>query len=170
MDTEKGWEMLLDAFSDVRSAYPDTQLHFYGGVGDSVKEHSGIVFHGAYKRSELPKILSNINIGVIPSLFPETYSLVLSELWQGKITPLVADIGAMSARVHDGVDGKKFEAGNKESLVASMKWFLEHDEWRTWVFPVPRHVDAMGAEYDELYSSIIKPRSVETSYQMVENG
>ncbi len=170
MDSEKGWEMLLDAFSEVRRSYPDTQLHFYGGVGDSVKEHSGIIFHGAYKRSELPKILSNINIGVIPSLFPETYSLVLSELWQGRIAPIVSDIGAMSARVQDGVNGKKFKAGDKDSLVTAMRWFLEHDEWRSWSLPTPRHVEAMGAEYDELYCNIMKPRNVETSFQMVENG
>lgn len=159
MQPQKGWELLLEAFNTIQPEFPDAQLRIYGGIADPSYSHPGISFHGLYKRVELPRILSEINVGVIPSLFPETYSLVLSELWQGGVAPLVSDIGAMKARVQDGVNGKKFEAGNKNSLVDALRWFLSNEEWRTWQLPQPRLVDSMGAEYEAIYNELLQQES-----------
>ena len=155
MQPHKGWTLLIDAFSSVHAEYPNSQLRIYGGIPDFSVPCPGVSFSGLYKRSELPRILSEINVGVIPSLFPETYSLVLSELWQGQVAPLVSDIGAMQARVQDGVNGKKIQAGDKTSLINGLKWFIENDEWRSWHFPQPRLVEEMSAEYNKYYQEIL---------------
>ena len=152
---QKGWELLLNAFAAVQPDFPEAQLHFYGGVVDPCYKLPGVSFHGLYNRSELPRILSEINVGIIPSLFPETYSLVLSELWQGGVVAAVADIGAMSARVIDGVNGKKFKAGDIESLVDTLRWFLMNDSWRSWQLPLPRLSEAMADDYDALYQHVL---------------
>ncbi|MGI6523760.1 MAG: glycosyltransferase [Bdellovibrionota bacterium] len=173
MQPQKGWEMLLEAFGDVQAEFPDAQLHIYGGVPDPSYKRPNISFHGLYKRSELPKILSNINVGVIPSLFPETYSLVLSELWQGHVVPLVSDIGAMKARVDDGINGKKFKAGDKASLVAALKWFLQNEDWKSWQLPKPRYVNAMGADYNAIYQDLLQEHfsaDQSLSEPLVQNG
>ena len=156
---QKGWELLLNAFAALQPDYPEAQLHFFGGVVDPCYKLPGVSFHGLYNRSELSRIVSEINVGIIPSLFPETYSLVLSELWQGGVVAAVADIGAMSDRVIDGVNGKKFKAGDLDSLIATLRWFLANDAWRSWQLPQPRLGEAMAADYDSLYQQTLFPEN-----------
>ncbi len=158
---QKGWELLLNAFAAVQPDFPEAQLHFYGGVVDPCYKLPGVSFHGLYNRGELPRILSEINVGIIPSLFAETYSLVLSELWQGNVVAAVADIGAMSDRVIDGVNGKKFKAGDLSSLADTLRWFLENQCWREWRMPAPRLVDEMSVDYDNLYREVLQETGAE---------
>jgi len=175
---QKGWEMLISAFQNIHKTNKDIKLHIYGDITaqnitrstNLIPDLSGITFHGLYKREDLPQILSKINVGVIPSLFPETYSLVLSELWQGGIVPLVSDIGAMKIRVQDGINGKKFISGDVNSLISALEWFIDNDSWKGWTLPTPRHVTAMGAEYDNIYQKLISEKNSEHDIKYVENS
>jgi hypothetical protein len=56
---------------------------------------------GRFHPEELPNILakSGAVIGFLPSVWPETYSYVLSEYYRFGLHPVVFDIGAQSERV-----------------------------------------------------------------------
>ena len=56
---------------------------------------------GGFHPEELPSILSKLGaiIGFLPSVWPETYSYVLSEYYRFGLHPVVFDIGAQSERV-----------------------------------------------------------------------
>ena len=56
---------------------------------------------GRFHPEELPNILSKLGavIGFLPSVWPETYSYVLSEYYRSGLHPVVFDIGAQSERV-----------------------------------------------------------------------
>lgn len=71
------------------------ELHFYGGNFNLPEANPNIHCHGVYSQGQLPQILENIDVGIIPSVFPETFSIVLSEMWQGKVATAVSDIGAL---------------------------------------------------------------------------
>jgi glycosyltransferase involved in cell wall biosynthesis len=149
---QKGWRELVKAFCLLHQDYPESQLHFWGGgEPPPPMELPGITFHGTYEREDLPKILEQFDIGIIPSLFAETFSLVLSELWYAGKTVAVSDIGSLGERVEDNVNGKKFIPGDLASMVAALRFFLTDTSWRNWKTPNVRLHHEMVAEYKEIY-------------------
>lgn len=153
---QKGWRVLLKAFDRVRKKFPDVELGFFGG-GERPpdQEIPGVKFHGLYDQRDLPRFLAEFDVGVIPSIFAETYCLVLSELWMAGLPVAVSDIGALGERVHDGVNGKKFTAGDPKAVADALIWFLENASWRDWKIPRPRTVSEMIQDYDDLYRSLL---------------
>lgn len=152
---QKGWLPLLQAFEKVAQEYPQAELHFYGGSENMPQINSKIVrFHGTYEAAHLPGILSQIDVGVIPSLFPETYNLVLSEMRLSHLPVAVSDIGALSERVEDGVNGRKFRPGDVADIADKLLWFCKNDSWRSWSIPKPRLVPEMIEDFDSLYQEL----------------
>ncbi|MGN6186655.1 MAG: glycosyltransferase [Thermoanaerobaculia bacterium] len=85
----------------------DEQWHIFGG-GDAdllmpLRGRRNVHIHGYYRAGELPSLLTKHRIGltVIPSIWPETHSLVLTESWLAN-TPVAAfDLGAIAERIRE---------------------------------------------------------------------
>jgi len=153
---QKGWESLFTAFQKIAPIYPQAELHFFGGMDKAAPVSPGIFFHGIFEQSDLPQILPHLDVGIIPSVFAETYSLVLSEMWQAGLPVAVSNIGAMGERVTDGVNGRKFEPGNISQIAEVLTWFLEQDDWRMWPVPNVRLDLEMASEYDTWYQNALR--------------
>ena len=154
---QKGWMELLKAFQILRESNSKAELCFFGGGQAPPKQSSpGVKFFPSYTRFDLPEVMSQFQIGVVPSMFAETYSYVLSELWAGGKAVAAANIGNLGVRVRDGVNGKLFVPGDVSAMVETLRWFLESDDWKQWTLPEPRLVDAMLADYRELYRETLK--------------
>jgi glycosyltransferase involved in cell wall biosynthesis len=71
------------------------------GEFQSQLESSYLDITGRFSPAQLPSILSTLGAGVgfLPSIWPETYSYVLSEYYRNGLHPVVFDIGAQSERV-----------------------------------------------------------------------
>ncbi len=153
---QKGWLTLFKAFPELRESFPQAHITFFGG-GERIEKRDleGISFHGAYAPADIPKIMGQIDVGVIPSIFAETFSLVLSEFWMAGIPVIVSDIGALGERVVDGLNGKKFIPGDSASLIQALRYFLEHDDWRSWTLPRPRLLEEMLQDYRALYQRFL---------------
>lgn len=154
----KGWESLVRGFAEVTREYPNVELHLYGG--DRPDQLPGVTFHGPYESHDLARICSQLDIGVVPSVFAETHCMVLSEMWRGGLPVAVSDIGAMRDRVVDGVNGMKFQPGDLASIARALRWFIENDSWRSWNLPRPRLIPEMADEYDQLYQDVLARGSV----------
>ncbi len=75
-----------------------------------------IEFMGPFSPEQREGIYKNIDVLVVPSLFPETFSLVIREaLSLGK--PVIASrIGALPEVIIDKANGFLFEPGNEQQL------------------------------------------------------
>lgn len=149
----KGWESLVEGFTEVRRRHPTVELHLFGG--EQPDPPPGVYYHGAYEAQDLGGICSRLDIGVVPSVVAETYCMVLSEMWRGGLPVAVSDISALSDRVIDNINGKKFQPGDPASIARALCWFVEHDEWRRWNLPQPRIAPEMVSDYDQLYQEIL---------------
>lgn len=153
---QKGWRELYEAFPEVRKRHNGVELHFYGGGEEPPsKPYQGAFFHDAYDPVQLPEICSQFNVGVIPSVFAETYALVLSELWQARIPVAASKIGALNERVKPGVNGVLFDAHQPHSIAVALCSFLDSNDWRTWVLPAPRTAQSMVDEYRDIYLELL---------------
>jgi glycosyltransferase involved in cell wall biosynthesis len=152
---QKGWPELVQAFGKVRRKHPKAELRLYGRNPAGGVQPRGVAALGEYGSADLPRIMSEFDVGMIPSVFPETFSIVLSELRQGRVPVGVSDIGTLSTRVIDGVNGKKFPPCDIDAMATTMNWFIENDQWRSWEFPKVSTADEMTARHDEMYRSLM---------------
>ena len=88
------------------------EMHIAGSVKDM--DLNGIIYHGRYKREELGKLIRNIkpDIGLLLSIWPETYSHVLTEYWEHHIPTIGINLGAVGERIDRHGGGWLINASN----------------------------------------------------------
>jgi glycosyltransferase involved in cell wall biosynthesis len=61
-----------------------------------------LYLHGRYQPAELPALLAayGCRFAYFPNIVPESFSYVLSEVWQAGLPALVPEVGALGARMH----------------------------------------------------------------------
>ena len=167
----KGIEVILQAWPLVAPA-DEAELHIFGESTNPTLirrcAELGIHYHGAYAASDLPNILSQMDIGVLPSQAPETFSYALSEFFAGGIAVVGSDFGALSERIENGVNGFKVVKDDVRSWASVLSRLIQdgalRDRIRQGVMP-PESVSDMSAHYAKLYRDIIA-----TVARRTENG
>ncbi len=92
---------------------------------------SAIGFHGRYENREVPKILSNIDVLVVPSIWYEAFCLTLREAFLAGVPVIVSNFGAMAEAVDDGETGLLFNVGDCVDLSEKMKQLMTDSRLRT---------------------------------------
>ncbi len=77
------------------------EFHFAGTI-DRYLEGVG-VYHGAYSREQVGELIERINpdIGLVPSITPETFSHTLTEYWINGIPVIATQYGALGERIRN---------------------------------------------------------------------
>lgn len=157
----KGIEVILKAWPLVEQTEA-AELHIYGKSADPIYvqrcQDLGIHYHGEYIESDLPKILSQLDIGLLPSQAPETFSYALSEFFSGGIPVIGSDYGALSERIENGVNGFKIVRDDVHSWASVISRLIKdaplRERIRKGVRP-PDSIEAMASQYAELYREVI---------------
>ena len=162
----KGVHILVEAFRLLDR--PETSLHIHGDCpsfhedqnyaerlkGFASPRHS-ITLHGAYDPREVPQILKNLDILVVPSLWWEAFCLTLREGLLAGIPVVASDHGAMREALDGERDGLLFRTGDPRDLKDRLESLL--DDSRLWaryanrgaVVKGPKtHVQEMEALYE----------------------
>lgn len=97
----KGGEVMFKIF---KYASPDKfEFHVYGQVSkdymDAVKTMPHVQCHGAFSNADLRNITRDMDVSLHLSVWPETYCMTLSEVWQAGVIPVVTALGALKERV-----------------------------------------------------------------------
>jgi glycosyltransferase involved in cell wall biosynthesis len=126
-------------------------------LSDGSREN--ITFSGPYERHELGKLMAEIDWVVVPSIWWETGPIVVMEAFQHGRPVICSDIGGMSEKVVDRVNGLHFRRRDAAHLAETMLDAAETpglwDELQAGI-PVdpPRwmsdHVDILTALYSRL--------------------
>lgn len=163
----KGISLLIDAFNEVD--HKKTELNIYGRLPSSsiyLKNrclNSAINFKGGYNYNDVSKILSNIDILVVPSIWYENSPLVIHEAFLAKIPVIASNLGGMAELVTHKKNGLLFEPGNVEDLVEKINIFIENPELidmysqKTYVRSIQEDVK----EIEELYYKLLKREEVQ---------
>ncbi len=99
-----------------------SNMHVYllgcGHAGVSFKKFKNITIIASYSHNELHSILTNINadIGLLLSIWPETFSYTLSELIAFGLPTVATRLGAFQDRITDGVNGFLVEPKPRDLL------------------------------------------------------
>ncbi len=118
---EKGADIFLQAYEQLKSKDIEWKV-----IGISNKKYktqlsqSGIICTGVYEREDLPELLNNVDIVIIPSIRPETYCITLTEAWLNGIAVIASDCGALKSRIKDRHNGLLFNTGDTNDLVETI--------------------------------------------------
>lgn len=132
LEYHKGIHTLIKAFKDIQNE--NIRLKIYGSGSDEkyvneIKLMSNtddrISFCGIYTKEETGKILSDIDVIVIPSLCYESYSLILHEAIACNVPAIVSNAGGL-AEVANNKIGFTFELGDSDGLNKVMNEIIDN--------------------------------------------
>jgi len=112
-----------------------------------------------YARDELDKVLveNNINLVLLPSIFPETYCYTLSESMRNNIPVIATDLGALPERITESNAGFTFPVDDYiEGCVDLIrKWTPSGSFAELKIKPKLSTIKEMVDQYRKLYNSLI---------------
>ena len=155
----KGLPLLLEAFemlpADRKNA---SELFIYAQHVGSLSQQiealrsklAGLHIHEGYAFSDLPSILKDKDIGVVPPVWWDPAPQVVMELLANNVPIIAAKTGGIPDFIRDGSNGLLFHQGNPEDLAAKICYVLDNPgivkEWRKHINPiktVEQHLDEL---------------------------
>ncbi len=120
----KGADMVMSLIEEANPALfrfhllgaPEAQ---YGEVLARL-DRPNVTCHGRYAPGDT-SALAQADVALHLSIWPETYCISLSEIWQAGLIPVVSDIGALGDRVEHGVNGFKVRVGDASAVLDTLE-------------------------------------------------
>ena len=136
LSPEKGHRFLLEAFAKIHSDFPQAKLIITGPdareqTSDNLAEFSKtlgiadkVIFTG--KIEDVREVMSELTIGVIPSLSSEAICRVALEYMTWGIPIVATDVNILPEVVRDGINGWTIPVGNVDAMAGALRNALEN--------------------------------------------
>lgn len=118
----KGAFIILEAVSKLR----DKSSFSFEVIGEFTPElknyasYLGIRIHGKYDHIELPQLLQDVDVAIIPSICDETFCMTVSECQAMGIPVIASSVGAIKERIIDGKTGFLVPPNDPNKLVEKL--------------------------------------------------
>jgi len=122
MKTKRNW--VLNIFGDGFSRFPEFKTKI-DQLNSENPDKSRIKWRGRYEPGEVQKVLLNLDLIVVPSIWWENSPLVIQEAKLAGVPILTSNIGGMAENVIPGFHGIHFDRLNVTDLAQKMKSFVE---------------------------------------------
>ena len=168
MSVHKGGKILEELIKKTKGS--KLRIHLFGNSEFTLLERnkSNYIYHGKYKREELPELLAKNNIDLVCnfSIWAETYSYTLTEEIASGVPVLSFNIGAVGDRINENGYGYTMDISSTVDDVIKRIYEIFDDKkgYKNVVEHVKKYqiktVADMCKEYDAIYKK----------QQMIENG
>lgn len=165
----KGVHIMVEGFKRVKN--PQIRLHIWGGcfheveyqksIKELAKNDHRIEFKGQYDFNDIDKILEQIDVVIVPSIWYENAPLTVSTSLAYGIPVLTSEIGGMREAVMDGRNGLTFKVGDPIDLADKIRLISEKSELienftKTIQYPIRIEEETFNTEliYKNLLASI----------------
>lgn len=124
----KGVHILINAFKQLKQK--NIYLHIVGQgkekeeLKKEAKDRSNIRFYGFLSGSELIKLYKIANILIAPSIWYETFGIVIIESFKYSTPVIASNIGGFPELVENGHNGFLFEPGNVDELKKILEYLI----------------------------------------------
>lgn len=164
----KGLDLAVRAFNLVDQE--KARLDLYGRVQDAVyfdqvmsnvTPRHQVKYHGPYSPADLPRILAETDVAVIPSR-SEHYPCIVREALQAGVPVIAPNIGGVPEILQDGEGGLLFKPGDYEDLATKFRFFISNPSrvtaFRQRVRPV-RTIEEDADQLEPIYRDVMTRRS-----------
>jgi glycosyltransferase involved in cell wall biosynthesis len=145
------------------------EVHVFGGGPDSfvdvlrAGDANGVLrFRGGYETSELPEVLRELDLVVVPSVWEDCAPLVVAEALAGRLPVVASRMGGIPDFVDEGRTGFLVEQRDPSALAAALRRFLDDPELlgrMQAAIEAPKGFDAYLDELDAHYRRVIAERA-----------
>lgn len=144
MVAEKGIDVLARA---LELAPGECTVIGDGPLADVLRRTAGVGFLGSVTRNEVIGRMREAAYLIMPSVWYETFGLVMIEAFASRLPVIASNMGAMADLIEDGKTGLLFEAGSPVDLARKLSWANAHPE------EMRRMGDAARARYEHSFTS-----------------
>ena len=144
MVVEKGIKVLAAALK--LSPYSITTIGD-GPENEVLRSLQCVEFLGLVTRTEVVERMRKAEYLVMPSIWYETFGMVMIEAFACRLPVIASNIGVMAELVKEGKTGLLFEAGSASDLSQKLEWANAHPE------RMRKMGDAARSEYEQSYNS-----------------
>jgi glycosyltransferase involved in cell wall biosynthesis len=163
LSQQKGVHVLVEAFAGVTGAAelwiagdesfdPDYVAHLRHLATPTVR------FLGRLSRAQVWDTLARVDGVVVPTLWYETFSFIVSEAFMMGLPVIASRIGPIADRVHDGVDGILVPPGDVQAWRVALQRLVDapdlHAELQRNVAP-PLTLDEHARQLEQRYAQLI---------------
>lgn len=165
----KGIETLLPAFKRLDSR--KARLILFGhGIGRLRVDAPNITVIPNPESTALSEVLSSVDVGIVPSVWQETFGIIGLELNNARIPVIGSKFAGIPQWLSEGVNGVFVEPGNVDDLASKMQAFIDDPTliadfqikmrpWKT----MEQHAAEIYQLYTEALTSQRRPASAITS-------
>lgn len=132
----KGVHVLIEAFRNLDPERARLDIHGYAVPFDGVEDYEGqlrqlagdaphIHFRSAYEPEDVPRLLADADVLVVPSVWYENSPLTIHEAYLAGIPVVASGHGGMAELVEDGVSGLTFRPDDPKSLRHALQRLLD---------------------------------------------
>jgi glycosyltransferase involved in cell wall biosynthesis len=86
---------------------------------------AGVRFWGKLNREQVWQTLAQVDVVVVPTLWYETFSFIVSEAFAAGAPVIASRLGPLADRVRDGVDGLLVSPGDAQALRNALRQFAQ---------------------------------------------
>jgi len=162
----KGVHVLIDACR----ALPNHsfELHLFGdpdvdpGYSEDLRQRAAGVavrFRGEFTRDAVLDAYSNLDVVVVPSLWPENSPLVIREAFMARVPVVGARIGGIPELVTDGKNGLLYDPLSPTDLTRALRTLVD-DRRMLESFarncPAVKSMDVHAREWESIYSDLLR--------------
>ena len=141
---DKGVHTILEGLSILKGSHPEYPIEcsFFGGGAQDYQEQlesyvktqqltEWVQFQGVVPREEMPKVFSEHDVLLFPSIWPEPLARIVQEAMACGLPVIGTTTGGTKEILHDGINGLTFEAENAQMLVRKMVQVIEDEKLLT---------------------------------------
>lgn len=152
LSQEKGISCLASAIKVI----PNVMIDVFGSgsMAYVMQPISQFRLHGWKSNSEIHEAMRKAAYLVVPSIWHETFGLIVIEAFANGLPVIASRIGALSEIIDDRKTGLLFEPGSHKSLAESIMWAEQH----------PDEMSDMGKNARHVYETKYSP---ETNYRQL---
>ncbi len=166
----KAPDILISAFKGINNR--NIELLIYGKVPPNssfenyfkilqktVRSDKKIKLMGGYNNSEVGRILTDIDVLVIPSIWYENSPLVIQEAFLSKTPVIASRIGGIPELVSDRVNGLLFKPADAQDLQSKIQYVIDNpdilEKFRSNI-PKVKSIEDNAKEIEEIYNNLIE--------------
>jgi glycosyltransferase involved in cell wall biosynthesis len=160
----KGTDLLIKAFSRLPKGRASLDIYgpaeqdprYYATLKDLATD--GVQFRGTFPSSEMARVLSQMDVLVIPSVWYENSPLVLLDALATKTPVIVSDVEGLTEFISEGETGLSFARGSVDELAAAMRRLVDAPDLLDAMIDktaYPRTIGDMVADTTLVYQTVV---------------